>query len=122
MNVFIRRMVEYASVVVKNANPVLYVNFITAVVPDCDCMHDTYPPLVDDIGILASTDPVALDKASLDLVTSAPSAVNSPQTGKTGIGDDKFRAYRPDIDDELQLRIAKSLGMGSMKYELIRIR
>lgn len=118
---FIRRMVEYASVVSKTVNPVLYVNFVTAVVPDCDCMHDTYPPLVDDLGILASTDPVALDKASLDLVTSAPSAANSPVAEKADVGDNKFRAFRPDIDDELQLSIANSLGMGSMKYELIRI-
>lgn len=121
MSTFMRRMVEYASVVARTANPVLYVNFITAVVPDCDCMHDTHPPLVDDIGILASTDPVALDKASLDLVTSAPSAANSPVAGKTDAGDDKFMAFRPDIDGELQLTIANSLGMGSMKYELISI-
>ena len=121
MNVFMKRMVEYASVVARTANPVLYVNFITNVVPDCDCMHDTHPPLVDDIGILASTDPVALDKASLDLVTSAPSAANSPVAGKADTGDDKFRTFRPDIDGELQLTIANSLGMGSMKYELIRI-
>ncbi len=121
MNVFMRRMVEYASIVAKTANPVLYVNFVTAVVPDCDCMHDTHPPLVDDIGILASTDPVALDKASLDLVTSAPSAADSPVAGKADMGDDKFKAHRPEIDGELQLSLGESLGMGSMKYELIRI-
>ena len=121
MNVFMRRMVEYASITAKTANPVLYVNFLTTVVPDCDCMHDTHPPLVDDIGILVSTDPVALDKASLDLVTSAPSASNSPVAGKAGAGDDKFVVFRPDIDGELQLTIAESLGMGSTKYELIRI-
>ncbi|MEN8208390.1 MAG: DUF362 domain-containing protein [Candidatus Fermentibacteria bacterium] len=119
MNVFMRRMIEYAYAALSVSNPLLYVNFVTSVVPDCDCMKDMAPPFVDDIGILASIDPVAIDMASLDLVTAAPAAKNSPV--RAGTGADKFRAYRPDIDGILHLSIAESLGLGSMEYELVRI-
>ncbi len=119
MSVFTRRMIEYAYAAVSVSNPFLYVNFITSVVPDCDCMKDSAQPLVDDIGILASADPVAIDMASLDLVTAAPASDNSPV--RAGAGVDKFKAYRPDINGILQLSIAESLGLGFMEYELVRI-
>ncbi len=119
MSVFMRRMIEYALAAVSVSNPLLYVNFVTSVVPDCDCMKDTAQPFVDDIGVLASADPVAIDMASLDLVTAAPASKNSPV--KAGAGVDKFSAYRPDIDGILQLSIAESLGLGSMEYELVRV-
>lgn len=117
--VFIRRMAEYAWAAVSVSNPILYVNFVTSVVPDCDCMRDTGPALVDDLGVLASADPVAVDSASLDLVTSAPPAAGSPV--KASSGEDKFKAIRPDIKGELQLEIAESLGLGSAAYRLRRV-
>jgi len=119
MNIFMRRMIEYAYAVVSVSNPLLYVNFVTSVVPDCDCMRDMAPPFVEDIGILASVDPVAIDMASLDLVTAAPAAEGSPV--EAGAGADKFSAYRPDIDGILHLSIAESLGLGSMEYELVTV-
>lgn len=119
MNIFVRRMVEYAWAAVKVSKPLVYVNFLTSIVPDCDCMRDSAPPFVDDIGILASTDPVAIDMASLDLVTAAPASKNSPV--KAGAGEDKFTACRPDISGILQLSIAESIGLGSMEYNLVRI-
>jgi len=119
MSVFMRRMIEYAYAAVSVSNPLLYVNFITSVVPDCDGRKDMGPPFVDDIGILASTDPVAIDMASLDLVTAAPAAENSPVIA--GAGTDKFSAYRPDINGILHLSIAQSLGLGSMEYELVTV-
>ena len=119
MSIFMRRMIEYAYAAVSVSNPLLYVNFVTSVVPDCDCMKDTDPPFVDDIGILASSDPVSIDMASLDLVTAAPAAKNSPV--RAGAGIDKFSTYRPDINGIFHLSIAESLGLGSMEYELVRI-
>lgn len=118
-NIFMRRMVEYAAAAVLASNPILYVNFVTSVVPDCDCMSDREPPLVEDIGILASLDPVALDRACFDLVTEAVSAPGS--TIEAAPGEDKFKAYRPEINGMLQLSIAESLGIGSMDYQLIEV-
>ena len=120
MSVFMRRMIESAYAAVSVSNPLLYVNFVTSVVPDCDCMKDMAPPFVEDIGILASVDPVAVDMASLDLVTAAPDANNSPVNA--GAGADKFSAYRPEIDGILQLSIAESLELGSMEYELVTVK
>lgn len=119
MDVFMRRMVEYAWAAISVSNPLLYVNFVNSVVPDCDCMQDTGPAFVDDIGVLASTDPVAVDRASLDLVTAAPPAEDSPSPA--GPGKDKFRAHRPDVDGELQLKIAAELGLGSLDYRLVEV-
>lgn len=119
METFMRRMTDYAWAVSSASNPLLFVNFVIDVVPDCDCMHDTGAPLVDDIGVLASTDPVALDMACLDLVTAAPAARGSQLDGIAGEGDDKFRALRPAIDGELQLRMAEAVGLGMLEYELV---
>jgi len=115
-----RRMVEYAWAALSVSRPLLFVNFVTRVVPDCDCMGDTHPPLTPDIGVLASTDPVALDSACLDLVTQAPDGPDSPV--KAGAGQNKFRAFRPDSQGELQLEIAEELGLGSRSYKLLEIR
>jgi uncharacterized protein len=119
METFNRRMAEYAFCVTRAARPVLYVNFITEVVPDCDCMSDSNTALVADIGAAVSTDPVALDQACYDLVRRAEVPEGSPVAGRAGAGDDKFRAFREDADPELQLRIAESLGIGTRSY-LIR--
>jgi len=119
ISTFMRRMVEYAWAAVEVSNPLVYVNFLTSIVPDCDCMHDSGAPFVNDIGILASSDPVAVDTASLDMVTAAPASENSPINA--GAGQNKFTAYRPDISGTLQLSIAESLGLGSMEYELVKV-
>jgi len=115
--VFTRRMVEHALAVQTVTRVSLCVNFLTDIAPDCDCMEDSGGLLVDDLGVLASTDPVAVDQASLDLVTAAPAARKSPAPG-AGAGTDKFRAIRPSIDDTAQLALAQSLGLGSRSYEL----
>lgn len=120
MTTFMRRMTEYAWAVTRAANPVLYINSVLEVTPDCDCMADTGAPLSEDVGFAASTDPVALDQACLDLVTGAGVPQGSPLQGRAGPGVDKFRAFRPDIDGSLQLEIAESLGMGSRRYTLVR--
>lgn len=121
MNTFMRRMAEYAYCVTTVTKPFVYINFITKVVPDCDCLADSGNPFVDDIGITVSSDPVALDRASLDLVTAAPSAGDSPIEKRAGAGDDKFKVFRPEIDGMMHLEIAESLGLGTTKYNLIKV-
>lgn len=117
--VFMRRLAEYAVAAASATRVLLYVNFVVNVTPDCDCLQDTGGRLVDDIGVLASTDPVALDQACLDLVTAAPPAPGSPVSG-AGPGIDKFRALRPDIDGSVTLAIAQSFGLGNRSYQLVR--
>lgn len=117
--VFMRRMAEYAIAASSVTKVIVFVNFIINVSGDCDCLEDSGGLLVDDIGVLASTDPVALDQACLDMVTAAPAGSTSP-VPDAGPGVDKFRALRPDIDGSEQLAIAQTLGLGSRSYTLLQ--
>jgi uncharacterized Fe-S center protein len=83
-----------------------YLNFLLRITKDCDCMAKDDPPVVDDIGILASLDPVAVDRATADLVIE-----------RNG-GRDVFRSGY-DIDWSIQLTHGESLGLGRTAYELI---
>jgi uncharacterized Fe-S center protein len=66
---FIEKITEYAYGAVKNKqNKVCYINFLMDITPDCDCVPWSDSPIVPDIGILASIDPVAIDVASYHLV------------------------------------------------------
>ncbi|NIQ95436.1 MAG: DUF362 domain-containing protein, partial [Desulfuromonadales bacterium] len=66
------KMAEYAKGAVHGKEGrILFVNFITQVTPSCDCFGHSDAPIVPDIGIVASTDPVAVDQACVDLVNAA---------------------------------------------------
>jgi len=113
------KMVEYALGAVQGKiEKTIYINFVMDISPECDCYGHNDFPVVQDLGILASTDPVALDMACVDLVNSMPAMPGSLIEGLAP-GQDKFRAVHPGIDWEPQLRHAAKLGLGSMEYELI---
>ena len=117
-----KKMCEYALGAVKGkGNKTLYLNFITQVSPACDCYGHADAPIVNDIGICASTDPVALDQACADLVNGASG--NRETALKSGFepGGDKFRGVHPDIDWEVQLEHGEKIGLGMREYELVRI-
>lgn len=92
---------------------VLYINVMNNLSVDCDCDANAHEPLMKDLGILASTDPVALDKACLDLVFS-----HTP-----GAGDDSnplierinSRHGTHTVDH------AEKIGLGTTRYRLIDI-
>jgi uncharacterized Fe-S center protein len=102
-----------AGVLSRFQSKVAFVNFIQDVTPLCDCATPSGLPVIPDIGILASTDVVAIDKASLDLIA---------QSKPVG----KFADIRsPDIlgeingtDSLVQIRIAWELGLGNTEYQL----
>ncbi|MBR5998427.1 MAG: 4Fe-4S ferredoxin, partial [Deltaproteobacteria bacterium] len=73
-----------------------------------------------DLGILASTDQVALDQACLDLVNKAP-WINDVDKHVDLSKADKFTARWPYTRGEVQLVHGEALGMGSRKYELKKI-
>lgn len=67
-----RKMAEYAKgALTGKSDKAIYINFITQVSPACDCYGHSDAPIVNDIGICASTDPVAIDQACADLVNKA---------------------------------------------------
>ncbi len=120
--VFLEKMVEYTKGVLDSkTGKSFFVNFINHVSPGCDCLPYNDAPIVGDIGVVASTDPVAIDQASVDLVNEEPALHHTCLTTHTGPGEDKFKGVYPDIDWEHQLKYAEEIGLGSRKYELIRL-
>ena len=120
--VFLENMVEYTMGVLKDKKgKAFFINFITDVSPACDCLPSNDAPIVRDIGVVASTDPVAIDQASVDLVNQEPALPGCCLTTNTGPGEDKFRGIYPKVDWSHQLAYAEELDMGSRKYELIKL-
>jgi len=72
---------------------------------------------VRDIGIVASTDPVAIDQASADLVNREAASPHLPSS-QYGAGEDKFKGIYPNVEWRLQLDYAEQIGLGSKNYEL----
>ncbi len=120
--IFLESMVEYTMGVLANkAQKSLFINFITDVSPACDCYPTNDAPIVKNIGVVAATDPVAIDQASVDLVNAEPALAGSRLTANTDPGQDKFKGIYPKVDWEIQLDYAQRLGLGSRAYELIQL-
>jgi hypothetical protein len=91
-----------------------FVNVIQNVTPLCDCYAQPGNPMVADVGILASLDPVAIDKASLDLIDRAelvPGVLAEEGPDRLG------RINR--VDSTIQMCAAEKLGVGKLKYQII---
>jgi uncharacterized protein len=117
-----RKMAEYArGAVTGKEGKTLFLNFITQVSPACDCYGHADAPVVNDIGICASLDPVALDQACADLVNAATGNPNSALKSGHEPGGDKFRGVYPEIDWGVQLEHAEKVGLGSRQYELVKL-
>ena len=120
--IFQKKMVEHAyGAIQKKKSKTLYLNFLTQVSPACDCYGYSDTPIVNDIGILSSEDPVAIDQASVDLVNGQEGNRSSKLTGAWEPGEDKFRAIYPQVDWTVQLAYAEEIGLGTREYELIKI-
>jgi uncharacterized Fe-S center protein len=85
-----------------------FVNFLIQITKDCDCMAKNQKRIVEDIGILASLDPVAVDKATADLIV------------EKGAGKDPLRAGY-DVDWSAQLAHGEKMGLGTTKYTLVEL-
>jgi len=119
---FQKKMVEYAYGVIKpKEGKITFINFITQVSPKCDCYPGADAPIVPDVGILASVDPVAIDQAATDLVNQQPGNPISHLKTNLQPGEDKLRGLFPEVDWTIQLKYAEELGLGQRDYELIRI-
>ncbi|MBU1249452.1 MAG: DUF362 domain-containing protein [Proteobacteria bacterium] len=119
---FLEKMMEYAAaVLVPKAGRCLHLNFVMDVVPDCDCVGFTDLPICPDLGILASSDPVACDQAAMDLVNAAPPLYAGKLPKGYEPGQNKFRALHPHVPEDFGLGYAESLGLGSREYELKKI-
>jgi uncharacterized Fe-S center protein len=102
-------MAEAGKAVVDSLNGnILYVSVMNRLSVSCDCSPNPPEPDMHDIGILASLDPVALDKACVDLVYAAPD------------GDSLINRME-SLNGIHTLEHAAAIGLGSLEYELVRI-
>lgn len=115
-----QKMVEYAAAALtgKKKKFVAF-DFLLDVTPDCDCLGWSDNPIVPNIGIAASFDPVAADAAALDLVGSAQGiGASALPAGKLKAAD-KFGSIHHGIDSTAQLAHGEKLGMGTRAYDLV---
>jgi len=120
--VFQKKMAEYTWAVLKGKREkAFFLNFLTDISPACDCYGHNDAPLVPDIGIVASRDPVAIDQASADLVNQQTGNAGSCLKTSRGPGEDKFKGVYPRIDWSVQLAHGEEIGLGSRKYKLVAI-
>lgn len=120
--IFQKKIVEYAyGTIQRKKGKIIYLNFLIQISPACDCYGFSDTPIVNDIGILASEDPVAIDQAAVDLVNNEQGNQSSKLSANWGRGEDKFRALYPQVDWSIQLSYAEEIGLGTREYELIKI-
>lgn len=113
------KIAEYTKAVIDDKQH-FHISFIMNVSPNCDCWNSNDMAIVPDIGIAASFDPVALDKACVDLVNKAP-VINGSVIDHEHYheGEDKFNHIHVNTNWEAGLKHAEEIGIGTQNYELI---
>ena len=117
-----KKIAEYTKAVV-DGRPCFHVSLVIDISPNCDCHGENDVPIAPDVGMFASFDPVALDQACADAVVSQPPMPGSVlfDEGCDCSCGDIFKAAHPDTHWQSCLEHAERLGLGSRKYELIKI-
>lgn len=118
------KIAEYTKAVLQG-KPNFHISFIMNVSPECDCWNHNDAAIVPDLGIAASFDPVALDKACADMVAHAP-LLSGNRLAETHphehlCGEDKFHLIHPDTNWQAGLEHAEKIGLGTQTYELITV-
>ena len=115
-----RKIAEYTKAVV-DGRPCFHISLVVDVSPNCDCHAENDVPIVPNVGMFASFDPVALDQACVDAVNAMPANPASELgTHTCGCGD-HFHTVHPDTNWPAALEHGEKLGIGSREYELIKI-
>lgn len=131
-----RKMAEYSLAVCKD-RPCFHISLICDVSPNCDCHAENDIPIIPNVGMLASFDPVALDRACVDLCNRMPVMEGSilsdnlqadahreedhDQSGHNQSGHDHFDMTHPDTEWRSCIEHAEKIGLGTAQYELITI-
>ena len=120
---FQKALAEAAAAVLNTFRPgkVLYINFVTDVQPECDCMPMADAPLVPDIGVLVSDDIVAIETATLDLIGQAQLIQDSKAGDKALMSAENLFLKINGKDPYRQVRAIAEFGLGSFDYEIIEV-
>lgn len=120
---FMVSLAEAAKAVLGTFEPkkVVFINFLSEIQPECDCMPSADVPVIQDKGILVSDDPVSIEQASIDLLRgSGPLPESLARDRGAEEGDDILMKLhgRPYL---IQLTEAERLGLGVRKYNLVSV-
>ena len=120
------RMAEYAKAVV-DGRPNFHISLVVDVSPNCDCHAENDAPILPNIGMFASFDPLALDQACVDACLSAQPMPNTQLTdhlSEAGFHDlhDHFLNTAPESEYRTCLEHAEKIGLGTREYELVTIK
>ncbi len=115
-----KKIAEYSKAVLQG-RPNFHINLVVDVSPNCDCHAENDIPIVPDVGMFASFDPVALDLACADAVNRQPITPNSQLERMPHTHHDHFTDSAPDTNWRVLIEHSLKLGLGSDQYELIEI-
>ena len=118
------RMAEYTKAVV-DGRPNFHISLIVDVSPNCDCHPENDKPIIPDVGMFCSFDPLALDRACIDMCMKQEPYEDTLLTEEMKKHDGKdygdiFTNLSPDVDWKSCLAHAEKIGLGSNDYELIK--
>lgn len=121
-----RKMAEYALAVV-HGRPCFHINMVMDISPNCDCHGENDAPILPNIGMFASFDPIALDQACADACQKAQPLPNSQLTDHLAEKDwhchhDHFLDSNPRVDWATTLEHGEKIGLGTRAYELIALK
>lgn len=114
------KIAEYTLAVLKD-RPSFHISLVVDVSPYCDCHAENDAPIVPNVGMFASFDPVALDMACADAVNKQPVLAGSYLSEQEHHCQDHFTNTHPDTNWETCIEHAVKLGLGSKEYNLITI-
>lgn len=119
------RMAEYTKAVV-DGRPNFHISLIVDVSPNCDCHGENDAPILPNLGMFASFDPLALDQACVDACLAAKPLPNSQLSDNMSKPDfvdhhDHFRNSTPESEWRTCLDHAEKIGLGNREYELIKL-
>ena len=120
------RMAEYTKAVVDD-RPQFHISLVLDISPYCDCHPENDAPILPDIGMFCSTDPLALDQACVDACLKAqplPDSILGDHMREEGFCDhhDHFVNTTPESEYQTCLAHAEKIGLGSREYDLIEVK
>ncbi|MCM1043670.1 MAG: DUF362 domain-containing protein, partial [Corallococcus sp.] len=116
-----KKIAEYTMAVVQD-KPSFNINVIMDVSPNCDCHGENDMPIIPDVGMLCSFDPVAIDAASADLCNKQQPNAHSALAESNHSHCDHFIDVHPETDWRSQITQAEKIGLGTSNYNLITVK
>lgn len=121
-----RKIAEYSQAVC-DGRPTFHISLVRDISPNCDCHGENDAPILPDVGIFASFDPVALDQACVDACLHATPMPNSQLSDNLADPHwhhhhDNFLDSNPNVRWKETLEHAEKIGLGTREYELIQMK